>query len=72
MNNQRAYNEAVDTVYNMAHGGKKEYRTEHNSNLDLNQNVKFENEEEKLERYANYFKQIKEDIGGPTSEELNK
>ena len=28
--------------------------------------------EEKLERYANYFKQIKEDIGDSTSEELNK
>ena len=40
--------------------------------FNLNQNVKFENEEEKLERYANYFKQIKEDIGGSTSEELNK
>lgn len=72
LNNQRAYNEAVDTVYNMAHGGKKEYRTEHNGNLDFNQNVKIESEEEKLERYANYFKQIKEDIGDSTSEELNK
>ena len=40
--------------------------------LNLNQNVKIESEEEKLERYANYFKQIKEDIGGPTSEEVNK
>ena len=28
--------------------------------------------EEKLEKYANYFKQIKEDIGDSTSEELNK
>ena len=72
LNNQRAYNEAVDTVYNMAHGGKKEYRTEHNGNLDLNQNVKIESEEEKLERYANYFKQIKEDIGDSTSEEVTK
>ena len=40
--------------------------------FNLNQNVKFENEEEKLERYANYFKQIKEDIRDSTSEELNK
>ena len=40
--------------------------------LNLNQNVKIESEEEKLERYANYFKQIKEDIGDSTSEELNK
>ena len=40
--------------------------------LNLNQNVKIESEEEKLERYANYFKQIKEDIGDSTSEEVNK
>lgn len=40
--------------------------------FNLNQNVKIESEEEKLERYANYFKQIKEDIGDSTSEELNK
>lgn len=40
--------------------------------FNLNQNVKIESEEEKLERYANYFKQIKEDIGDSTSEEVNK
>ena len=40
--------------------------------LNLNQNVKIESEEEKLERYANYFKQIKEDIGDSTSEEVTK
>ena len=47
-------------------------KIEQKGEFNLNQNVKFENEEEKLERYANYFKQIKEDIGDSTSEELNK
>ena len=47
-------------------------KIEQKGEFNLNQNVKFENEEEKLERYANYFKQIKEDIGGSTSEEFNK
>ena len=45
---------------------------EQKGELNLNQNVKIESEEEKLERYANYFKQIKEDIGDSTSEEVNK
>ena len=45
---------------------------EQKGEFNLNQNVKIESEEEKLERYANYFKQIKEDIGDSTSEELNK
>ena len=48
------------------------FELEQKGELNLNQNVKIESEEEKLERYANYFKQIKEDIGGSTSEELNK
>ena len=52
--------------------GVDKLEIEQKGEFNLNQNVKFENEEEKLERYANYFKQIKEDIGDSTSEELNK
>ena len=48
------------------------FELEQKGELNLNQNVKIESEEEKLERYANYFKQIKEDIGDSTSEGLNK
>ena len=48
------------------------FELEQKGELNLNQNVKIESEGEKLERYANYFKQIKEDIGDSTSEELNK
>ena len=48
------------------------FELEQKGELNLNQNVKIESEEEKLERYANYFKQIKEDIWDSTSEELNK
>ena len=48
------------------------FELEQKGELNLNQNVKIESEEEKLERYANYFKQIKEDIGDSTSEEVNK
>lgn len=41
--------------------------------IDVNATVKDdETEEEKLERYANYFKQIKGDIKDSTSKELNK
>ena len=53
-------------------GGVDKLEIEQKGEFNLNQNVKFENEEDKLERYANYFKQIKEDIGDSTSEELNK
>ena len=48
------------------------FELEQKGELNLNQNVKIESEEEKLERYANYFKQIKEDIGDSTSEEVTK
>lgn len=80
--NEKAYNENVNNVYTLLYGGVDKSETKNTNNgemivnqkgdFNLNQNVKFENEEEKLERYANYFKQIKEDIGGSTSEELNK
>ena len=52
--------------------GVDKLEIEQKGEFNFNQNVKFENEEEKLEKYANYFKQIKEDIGDSTSEELNK
>ena len=80
--NQKAYNENVNNVYTLLYGGVDKSETKNMNNgemivnqkgdFNFNQKVKFENEEEKLERYANYFKQIKEDIGDSTSEELNK
>ena len=72
--NQEAYNKSIDGIYKILHGGVEKHENKNNNTgeLELNQNVKIESEEEKLERYANYFKQIKEDIGDSTSEELNK
>ena len=45
---------------------------EQKGELTLNQNISNETEEEKLERYANYFKQIKGDINDSTNKEINK
>ena len=67
LNNQRAYNEAIDTVYNMAHGGKKEYRTEHNGNLDLNHQVNksiIDLEEE----YEDYYNELQSELEGNQEE----
>ena len=41
---------------------------EQKGDFNFNQNVKFENEEEKLEKYANYFKRIDKSTDGNISE----
>lgn len=67
LNNQRAYNEAIDTIYNMAHGGKKEYRTEHNGNLDLNHQVN-KSIMDLEEEYEDYYNELQSELEGNQEE----
>lgn len=68
LNNQRAYNEAVDTVYNMAHGGKKEYRTEHKGNLDFNHQVN-KSIKDLEEEYEDYYTELQSELEGNQKED---
>lgn len=70
LNNQKAYNEAVDTVYNMAHGGKKEYRTEHKGNMDFNHQVN-KSIRDLEEEYEDYYNELQSELEGNQEENNN-
>ena len=66
--NERAYNESIDAVYKLLHGGviKQENRTKTDMNLDadVKQEIKeHKTIEEKNQENDEYFKQLEQDMG---------
>ena len=66
--NERAYNESIDAVYKLLHGGVIKSENRNSTSLDMEADVKTEIKEHKTieelkKENDDYFKQLEKDMG---------